>query len=180
MTLALIPLDAFDDLDDADAMHRETMALFASADLPGDTGSKRSGANVLWRIERSGVLVSADIDATDLPDGSQILPARPEPESGDRVMFALTADATVRRDGVARPASDIDFWLGTRVGDALEGIDVQWTNSRSVRRRGAALEQVTIVGTATVADVAALTHLLRVGVGRSKTFGCGLLTVRRA
>lgn len=174
----LLPHELIDDLTDADAIHKQTMALYASTDLPGEPGARRSGANILWRHEASGIAVSADLPATDVPEGARGMVHTSEVTEGDDIVFSVTVDAVVRVRGRDIPAPDATTWFERKLDDVLGGITIHQVRRRLVKRRNNPLEQVSIVGTATVVDAPSLARLLRVGVGRSKTFGCGLLTVR--
>lgn len=174
--LTLLPAGIIDDLADADAIHKQTMALF-DPHLPGDTGARRSAANILWRRANGGVLVSSDVPATVLPDGAEAIVRVQEYHAGERVSFVATIDATIRVRGREFPAEDVDGWFQRKTRGALEDITFQAVRVTAARRRGHSLDQITVAGLATVVNETTLDGLLREGVGRSKTFGCGMLSV---
>lgn len=174
--LTLLPAELIDDPADADAIHKQTMALF-DTDLPGEADARRSASNILWRRAHGGVLVSSDVPASVLPDGAEALVRTQEYHSGERVTFVATIDATVRVRGRDFPAEDVDGWFQRKTRGALEDITFQGVRVTAARRRGHSLDQIAVAGTATVTDEQVLDRLLREGVGRSKTFGCGMLSV---
>lgn len=174
--LTLIPQELIPDSSDADAIHKQTMALFDS-DLPGDPRARRSTSNILWCRSNGGVLVSSDVPATNLPDGAEATIRDVDYQSGQKVTFVTTIDATVRVRGREFPAEDVHGWFQQKTTGALDDIVFRAVRATAARRRGHTLDQISIIGTATVRDEATLDRLLREGVGRSKTFGCGLLTV---
>lgn len=176
--VTILPSDLVPDAADADAVHRQTMSLYASATLPGKPGERRSGSNILWRREADGLLVTADLPATDLPAGARASVITRHFAAGDQVHFTATFDATVRVKGRDFPAPDPGEWFHRKAADALTRIRLNEVRTATSRRRGARFEQVTVTGTATVADTATFERLLREGIGRSKAFGCGLLTAR--
>jgi len=175
--LTFLPHHLIPDITDADHIHKLTMALYASADLPGEPGARRSGSNILWRRSLHGVTVSADIPATDAPGELSSTIAVTDFRAGEGVEFVVTVDPTVRVRGREYPAQDVGAWFKRKTEGALEHIRVDRLHAFTVHRRGRRFDQITVVGTATVASEEALDRLLREGVGRSKTFGCGLLTV---
>jgi len=177
-----LPIDLVDDPSDADAVHKQTMALFAGADLPGDEGMKRAGANILWRWERDGVIVSSDIEATDVPDGAQTWARDAELSfpAGSHIRFVATVDAVTRVRGKVRPVGDVTAWFADKVRAAFEVTSYQFVASSFARRRDARLEQVTVAGIGVVTDPAELARLTREGIGRSKAFGCGMLQAAAA
>jgi len=174
----LLPHGLIDDPSDADAIHKQTMALYTSADLPGEPGSRRSSSNILWRHEAAGIVVSADLPASDVPEGARSLVNVTEYNAGDKLAFAVTFDAIVRVRGRDLRTLDAGEWFTRKAASALGDISIDHLHGSRVMRRGHHLEHVSAAGTATVQDEDALDRLLRVGVGRSKTFGCGLLTVK--
>lgn len=77
------------------------------------------------------------------------------------------------------PVGEMEPWLISKVGQALAGIEIL-AHFRDKNASGPhKLVVDTIDAVATVADPLALTELRLQGVGRSKAYGCGLLTVAR-
>ena len=172
-----IPLAAVAHPSDADAVHRLTMGLFRSATLPGEPGERRAGANILWRREQDGILVTSDLAATDLPDGAASWTTETTDfAAGQKVRFVATVDAVARVRGRDIPVSDVTKWFMDKAFDAFIVIQFQSVGSVTALRRGARLEQITLTGEAHVANPTELARLLREGIGRSKAFGCGMLT----
>lgn len=173
--VTLLPLDVASDPTDADAVHKLTMALFEDVTLPAD--GPRAGANILWRLEPDCIRVTSDIPATTLPEGATASTEETVHVRGQKVRFIATVDAIVRVRGRNVPVTDTDAWFKAKVQGTLDDVNIQGFGTTEVRRRGATMEQVTLAGEATVTDPDRLGALLRTGVGRSKTFGCGLMTV---
>ncbi|MBK5237784.1 MAG: type I-E CRISPR-associated protein Cas6/Cse3/CasE [Actinomycetales bacterium] len=179
---------------DLGELHRVVMGFFASADLPGESTEKRLSRNILFRVDETGdgkvVLVRSDVAPTNLPPGAKTKEVETDsPQVGTPVRFRMTVNAihrsrpenpSTKRGKGSTPVDDIDAWVTGRLHDALDDITV-FTHDRSVGTSGKApLQLDAINGYATVNDVDALEAHLRQGVGRSKAFGCGLLTIARA
>jgi CRISPR system Cascade subunit CasE len=86
----------------------------------------------------------------------------------------------VKRGVGISPVDDVADWVTNKLTGALADVTL-FSHDRSVVTSGKSALQLDVVdGYGLVRDPAALQSLLRVGVGRSKAFGCGLLTVARA
>ncbi|SDH50263.1 type I-E CRISPR-associated protein Cas6/Cse3/CasE [Microbacterium sp. 77mftsu3.1] len=160
---------------DADDIHRLTMSLWASADLPGEAGEKRAGANILWMRSQNGILVTGDTAPTDLPEDAAELNVELVFSKGDTISVTVVADTVARVRGRAVPVSDPIQWLRARSAHAAELVGAEVLGQYRDRRRGAGLSQVAILAQFTVTDENAFAELLRTGVGRSKAFGCGMM-----
>lgn len=160
---------------DADELHRLTMSLWASADLPGEAGEKRAGANILWMRSQNGVLTTGDIAPTDIPEDAAELDIELVFSEGDTVSVTVVADTVARVRGRAVPVSDPVEWLRARTSHSAELVSAEVLGQYRDRRRGAGLSQVAILARFTVTDENAFAELLRAGVGRSKAFGCGMM-----
>lgn len=168
---------------DPDAMHRAVMGLFASH--PEVEGQRRERLGVLWREEPNGtVLVRSAVVPTNLPSDAQ---TRAESvaalQPGARVLFRVTANAIRRHAAAAggghEPVADVEEWLRGKLAGAMSEV-VVFSHDRSVERsapRGLTVQYDRIDGAGIVGDVPSLERILHHGVGRSKAFGCGLLTV---
>jgi CRISPR system Cascade subunit CasE len=165
------------DFEDADKTHQLTMGLYRSAELPGEAGERRSGANILWRYEQDAILVTADLPATDVPSDANVWTFEPDYAPGTPVRFSAVVDAVARVRGRAVPATDVAGWFRRRAEPALGDIHVERVGVVPQVRRGARLEQMVLDGTALVGDADALAAIVRQGIGRSKAFGCGMLTI---
>lgn len=176
MTARHVTLIDVPDLTDADDIHKRTMALFQGAVLPGEPGARRAGSNILWRREGGRIAVYSDLAATTLPRAAQRLLIDPDLVQDAVVSFTATVDASVRVRGRWHPAPDPGEWFEKRVAGALRSIHITGFEEFRVTRRGAPLTQVALHGTAVVHNLDAVLELMRTGLGRSKTFGCGVLT----
>lgn len=175
--------------DDGEAVHRRVMRLFP-AGLPQDEArGVRAAANILFRIELGAadpyVLVQSDVEPTD---GS--LPRRPLAdflavvELGRRLRFRTEVNAVRMKSRTRRlepvALSDVPSWLaGTRLGEGLEGIEVGVPGEFQVRRgkHKTPVRVVRLDGLAVVRDVDAVERLLREGIGRARSYGCGLVSI---
>ena len=180
--------------DQAD-VHRAVMSLFP-VELPGPDGSKRSASAILHRLETptSGprVLVQSSvaprrndfgIATTTLSGLTSLL----VPGLRVRMRIDVNAVRTQSRTGKRIPvvAEDISAFLlnpdnidqpGLLAG-ALDSVSLEDVTPvlRLVGR--VSLHVVRISGEAVVADPVTLAARLVNGVGRGKSYGCGLLTV---
>lgn len=99
--------------------------------------------------------------------------AVPLDENGKRIR------ANAKRTARVVPVGEVDQWLVSRIGKALTGIEIV-NHFRDKTASGPhRLVIDTIDAVATVADPLALSELRVQGIGRSKAYGCGLLTIAR-
>lgn len=89
-----------------------------------------------------------------------------------------------RQTASVTPVTEIQDWLTTKLTPAFESIEIVShlrDTTESGQGKGARHRVIvdTIDAVGTVADVGSLDELRRVGVGRSKAYGCGLLTVKK-
>lgn len=178
-------------------LHHLHRAVEAATDTP------ERAARALWALPRPDMLIvrAPRLDPTLLPPVTAVSTTHtPIPPTGAHLHWALIANPTkstptpLRSDGT-RPrgrrtpldADDVPAWVQRKLAPALAPIRVA-DAARLPRlagrhpRTGGPLVHTrwAITGEATVADQAALAHLLTAGVGPGKAFGCGLLTVREA
>lgn len=94
-----------------------------------------------------------------------------------------TKTGFMRQTASVVPVSELQEWLESRIGSALTDVElISHTRDTSESGCGRQMHKVivdTIDAIGVVADPAALDALRRIGVGRSKSYGCGLLTIRR-
>jgi CRISPR system Cascade subunit CasE len=175
-------------------LHRLVMAMFQSANLPGEPNEKRAASNILFRVDEAPagkvLLIRSDIAPTNLPRGAKTKAvAWQMPVAGTAIRFRLTANAirrtrpvtpAVKRGVGISPVHDVADWVTTKLAGAVDDVTL-FSHDRSVVTSGKSALQLDVVdGYGLVHDPDALQHLLQTGVGRSKAFGCGLLTVARA
>lgn len=81
------------------------------------------------------------------------------------------------------PADDVPQWLAAKFDGALKDIEIisHQRDETATRRNGRTHRNVvdTIDAVATVVDPLALDVLRKTGVGRAKSYGCGLLSIKR-
>lgn len=169
-------------------LHRATMSLFGNIPTNG-MGARYSGG-VLYRVEhriaggrvlvQSGVRpIAIDVRTIDMS------PVLSSLASGDLFKFVLEFNAakTVNslsggaRQRRALDRAEIEPWVGNRFSGAASIDALHVEDFRSLRARGGALYVARVVGSGTVQDGVALSHLVAVGVGKGKSFGCGMLSV---
>lgn len=172
---------------DAAWLHRCTMRAFGPI-APEEGSGPRASAGILHRLEprvdggrvlvQSRVAPSLEgIRCTDIsPVFSSLAP-------GDRVRFVLEFNAakTVNSDGrrfrKALERSEIDPWVRGRLHGAVEVGSLEVVSFRQRKARGANLFVARVTGSGVVRDADALRRLAADGLGKGRSYGCGLLTV---
>lgn len=180
--------------------HRAVMGLFPEV----ESTTIRADLGVLFRYEvipgqAPYFLVQSAVE----PEGGRLKDAikvklieQETPASGSPVAFRLAAN-TVRREGkTARPIpadphdsltneNPATEWIRQKLAVALSDISFTQFNRQvlGVNRRGQGIDtrvvQVdTVDGIAIVKDSVELEKILLNGVGRAKSYGCGLLSIR--
>lgn len=187
------------DIDSPQFRHRAVMGLFPQI----DSTTARADFNVLFRYEIiPGQAPYFLVQSTVEPEGGRIknvietkLIVCDAPKVGTRVAFRLAAN-TVTRDGKQAkplPASPHDpltnenpasLWIRHKLASALSNVEFTQFNRQvlGVNRRGKGastrvVQVDTVDGVATVEDSKQLEQLLLYGVGRAKSYGCGLLSI---
>lgn len=194
------------DWSDPWAAHRSVMRLFPQT-LPGPKAARRATAGILYRLDvvnsEPVVLVQSlvqpellptmaktlEFDATtwQIPAGTQIV---------FRVAYNPLARQSIRgidatRTRIAeRPLNPNESraWLQSKLSDALDEVIVLNARRRATPRKSPRDHDVTgapkrmtmdvVDASATVKDAVAFADLRIHGVGRAKSYGCGLLTAR--
>lgn len=170
--------------DSPNERHRDILRLFGEL---GDNARESGG--VLFRLETSAgaapyYLVRSAVRPVNLTDGARVRVEEEAPERGAVVSFRLAANA-VRRSSDKKtrtlPLDEIEDWAVVRLASALDDIHILNINRDVVRGGGKrrAVQIDMIDGYARVKDQAHLEALLAQGVGRSKSYGAGMLTVKQ-
>lgn len=187
------------DLDSPIFRHRATMHLFPQM----DEAAPRANANVLFRLDTApGAAPFFLIQSLHEPTGVETAQIKmvelTAPEAGTTIAFRLAVNAIKRKtDGGVIPIAfdqeehkdevpGMTEWLSQKLSPALTGIEllnhqrqVLGTDRRGAKRGSDFAVQVdTVDGFAQVADPVHLQELLLKGVGRAKSYGCGLLSIR--
>jgi CRISPR system Cascade subunit CasE len=175
-------------------LHRLVMAMFQSVDLPGEPNAKRASSNILFRVDEAPtgkvLLIRSDVAPTNLPRSAKTKSVPWQmPETGTAIRFRLTANAIrrtrpatpeVKRGVGISPVEDVAEWVANKLAGALTDVTL-FRHDRSVVTSGkSALQLDAVDGYALAQDPDTLQRLLKTGVGRSKAFGCGLLTIAQA
>lgn len=173
--LTMIPADSLDVGENT--MHQTVMSFFPAV-LPGARDERRSTSNILFSTDEDRVLIRSDIAPTRAPATAVTRLDNGVPDAGSVIRFRVTVNAVRRiRDGKTEPVLDMESWLVTKLAPALSDVTML-RHDRTLTHTGTNPLQVDVVnGQAVVADTAALEEILRVGVGRAKSYGCGLMLV---
>ncbi|MBT2207277.1 type I-E CRISPR-associated protein Cas6/Cse3/CasE [Actinomadura sp. NEAU-AAG7] len=191
------------DLRDATHLHRRIMTLF-----PEGLGTQaRHQAAALFRLEEQptgfGILVQSGIKPVlaNLPTGygtartKSLTPLLGRLSEGVNVHYRIIANATSKlgknttagrpKQVVPLTGTDLDHWWQRQAATAglvLHSLHSSPLPSATGRRGDARMThaRTRFDGTATVTDPQALTERIRTGIGRGKSFGCGLLTIAPA
>lgn len=174
---------------DAEAVHHRVMRLFPEDLLGGDSAGPRAAAHVLFRIELQAaepyVLVQSDVPPVD--DGLEHRPMASfltllEPDR--RIRFRIDINAVRMKSRTRRlepvPLAEVPQWAATtRLATGLREIEVGVPGDFEVRRGkgGTPVRVVRLDGRAVVSDRDQARDLVHRGVGRARSYGCGLLSV---
>ncbi len=179
--------------EDADMVHKRVMRLLPE-ELAGEGSAERgrAGAHVLFRVELQAdqpyVLLQSDVAPVDTSLDSRLLqPFLDALQDGRQVRFRVDLNA-VRMQSRTRklqpvPLGEVPQWVpGTRLGEGLADIEVGVPGEFEVRKGkgGTPVRVVRLDGRAVVQDAEAARRLVREGVGRARSYGCGLLSVAPA
>lgn len=183
--------------------HQAVMALYPRT-LAGSAAERRAHNQVLFRLDNlDGILtvfVQSSVIPEKIPPQARMMTVSDHAwraTAGDRVMFRVAVNPVTRRT-VKSPQSDGSVsrttvtgvvapdalvpWLAARTGRALGEMTVlDHFRDTLVVREGRARRKLvidTVDALAVVADSDAFDQLRRDGVGRSRAYGCGLLTAR--
>jgi CRISPR system Cascade subunit CasE len=187
------------DLSNAHKLHQRIMQAFPDEE---DRNSPREDWHILFRQELDSdvVLVQSDLE----PDWSKLPPSylsgheiKPLALGADQVaagrmfQFRLKANPSKRDNqtkktiGLYHQADQL-AWLerqGDRCGFRLLGVDViPSPNVFGVKKKGTAPVRITTAlyqGTLAVTDSGAFLAVVQQGLGRGKSYGCGLLSLAR-
>lgn len=173
---------------DAYRVHQTCWRLFPGAD-------KRS---FLYRRQPNGFVALCDMEPAN-PDGIWHVESKlfaPKLRKGDQLQFMVTANATVCRDGKRHdvmmnakhlgtdPQEAARQWIiqrGPQHGFEAQAVRVGAYQHHLLRKPGHQIRFSTIDydGALEVVDPDRFIATLIKGLGRAKSFGCGLLLVRR-
>lgn len=160
--------------------HEDVMSLFPAV-LPGSEDRRRSANGILFGVHGETVVVRSSVRPTrDVPGLVTTAEGR-TPGAGRRVHFTVTLNAVRRRkSGGVTPVDDVGSWFAEKAAGALASVDIARHTLEQTHSGRSNLKIDTLTGTATVTDPEALSHLLRHGIGRAKSYGAGLLLVKAA
>ena len=175
-------------LDDQDPLHKAVMSIFAN--LAGPVGERRSTNDILFRVERPTdrmpcVLIQSSVPPDSVADGcdrvriidvSSILQLA---ASADYARITVDVNTVMRNNRIksTRPvtAQELSPWLSAKFGTAVSELIVR--DSTQMRRtvNGARLNVTSVVADVRVGDQTAFHRVLTGGIGRAKSYGCGLV-----
>ena len=175
-------------LDDQNLLHKAVMSIFLG--LAGPDGERRAANHVLFRLERQkdgtpSLLIQSSVapaSVTDGVDGVRVINATTILEGVAECEYArITVDVnTVTRNArnkSTHPVAEHDLgtWLAARFGDAITELVIR--DSIPIRRTAnkARLNVNSVVADVKVGDHSAFLRVLIEGIGRGKSYGCGLV-----
>jgi len=173
---------------DADAVHKAVMSLFPDV-LPGADSRRRESAGILYRLDDGPrgkvVIVQSHVPASGMTPSMRVRPVVggvPIFDAGQALRFRTTVNA-VRKERSriigAVPKDEMGTWLARCAG--LDGLEVIG-HARDIVKvgrkdaHGFSIVVDAIEGIGRVAAPVVLARAMYHGVGRSRSFGCGLLT----
>jgi len=177
------------------ALHRAVMNLFPR-DLPGPADQRRHTSNILFRLDNPPtgtprLLVQATIPltgTTELPT-RDLMPLMSALTTGSHIQFrvvlnpvkAAGKDQRWKRTPIVNTLDDPDaitqFGLDQLTRAGLESITLTDLPRTDLVRAKTALWTAQYDGHAFVANPDWLRDAIRTGIGRSKAYGCGLLSI---
>ncbi|MEU8271822.1 type I-E CRISPR-associated protein Cas6/Cse3/CasE [Sphaerisporangium sp. NPDC049002] len=188
--------DVINDLADPDRLHKRMMML-----IPDDMGDRaRAQAGVLFRLEdiRNGVqlLVQTTMkpDPSRLPDGYGEIALREldgllgRLKAGTPVHYRIAANPSKRLgknagpqagkiQALRGPAAD-QWWVSRAAAHGLAVSTVVSQSQQDIRAKGSVRHAVVrFDGSAVVTDPDVVHAAVLHGIGRGKTYGCGLLSL---
>lgn len=175
-------------LEDQNLIHKAVMSIFPS--LAGPDREYRSANHVLFRVERQKdgtpiILIQSSVaptSVTDGIDGVRVIDATSILEGAAESEYArITVDVnTVTRNGRSkstRPVAEHELgtWLAARFGDAVTELVIR--DSLPTRRtaNSARMNVSSVVADVKVGDHSEFLRILVQGIGRAKSYGCGLV-----
>lgn len=180
---------------DRTALHHAVMSLFPR-DLPGPPDQRRHISNILFRLDTPPtgmprLLVQATIPlarASELPT-RDLTPLMAALTTGSHIRFwvvlnpvkAAGKDRRWKRTPIVNTLDDPDaitqFGLDQLARSGLTSITLTDLPRTDLVRAKTALWTAQYDGHALVADPDQLRGAIRAGIGRSKAYGCGLLSI---
>lgn len=195
--LTLVPIFALRKrgfIDTPDTRHREVMSLFGTI----NSETPRSDASILFRVEQRGghpqeYLVLSELRPTNLPFEAQqpIMVNYPVFNTGTALTFRVALNAVKRTKAsgssvepiaadVYEETSALREWLDTKLPFFTHIQIINHKREILTTYKGTKTIQIDYFdGAALVEDGIALKQALENGIGREKSYGCGLLTVKR-
>jgi hypothetical protein len=178
---------------DRDAGHRFVMSL-----LPDGIGGETRGlTDTLWRVDEGGNAL--DIVTAAVITGFTGTPVNPV-KTGQQVRLRLALEAVRAKSSPLEPAvvsalraegirwrnprgrvddEELSAWVESQLlkhGWTISTLKDGDTRRRVVSRRNAHMHLVEVTVGATVSDADAANSSLRLGIGRGRSFGAGLVT----
>lgn len=174
---------------DQNVVHRAVMTLFPSQ-LPGPEDRRRTESKILYRVEpiagHHRVLIQSALKPS-AGESRRIDTFHDSLEVDEEVVFRTQVNPvrvqsrTGRRSTV--PSSEIATWLIPRLHGAT---DVSVIDARPIpleihhSERPVPLHTVIVDGLCTITDPTSFRLALLHGIGKARSFGCGLVTVARS
>lgn len=171
--------------DNADSRHKMVMSLFPR----GLGDNPRSKAKVLFRFERdtrgSRCIIRSSIAPASLA-GVRTLEEKPTAlTEGDYLAFRVVLSPVKRKRNQEKPITETELqeeWAEQKLPflQDVNFIDIKdEVIARFYSKNSAVLQLVQFDGVAKVSNIEKLREAIGSGIGRSRSYGAGLLTVRK-
>lgn len=160
--------------------HKATMSLFGQT----DESEVRKHFGVLFRVDTAPTgkdifLVQSTIRPETLPQAAQCKEFEfPELKPGQRVVFRLAANTVTRTHREIVPRNELPQWLENKLQGSVSDINLQAVREKINRDKKRTVHTAVLDGTLVVNDPDAFIAHITNGIGRAKSYGCGLMSIR--
>jgi CRISPR system Cascade subunit CasE len=180
------------DIDNIDKLHRRIMLGFPDENIP----TPRAESQVLFRVEEDRtILIQSKIEPnwSRLPDNyciqAQTKLFTPKFQQNQELQFRLVGNPVRKHKKKVTKSltetSEIIHWLESRSGDKgfkIQDVSIEINPTKRARRKDGRLltiHSVVYQGALQVTDPELFTRAVEEGIGRARSYGCGLLSLSR-
>lgn len=171
--------------DTAESRHKLVMSLF-----PQGLGTEpRSHNNILFRFEKDSLgsrcLIRSQIPVANLNSVKSIEEQNITLKTGDYIHFRSVMNPVKRvrnKERFLQDEAEQEDWFINKFSPAMSNIEIIEIKNETVKRSLKSKDFVKLSqfdGIAQVEDAKQLQEFLSTGIGRGKSYGAGLLTVKR-
>lgn len=170
-------------------VHRQIMSIFPE-NLTEDTSEtgRRAHSGILYRVhkptytDRGYILVQSSTLPETLPADARTLTRELSYRQGQQVHFTVAVNPSRRSSRTGKtverslPSHQVQGWIAEKLSPAMRVDSILDIDTARTRHGRHTINAHHISGYGTVTDPEAMRNLCLSGVGRSKSYGCGLLT----